>query len=358
MISVVIPFFRAGVYLGDAIDSVLSQTEKEWELILVDNNASDDTRRVAEKYARNNSDRVRIVHEPQQGNAFARNQGIMNARGEFIAFLDDDDIMYPDRLYLQKTALEKRPEASLSYGLIDRVSQDNQKILSPSADSSPFMHFIRCSLPVQECIRLDFPDIPPSALFFSKKILLKTGMFDVHLTPFFLEDTDFCMRLYQSGPFVQIEKPVIRFRMPSSDFLKKKRKKTLDRYRIIQNQDYFYSKVVSHIRHKKVFDNLEIQKSLSAWRARWLKEIGMSFLGLKDGVLFARSLFIRSLFENPNDISTLKHFFRSYQSYGKRFFKYSDTQLLDEKMPLEITSSFFKNLFTGKHSCEFCPSSR
>ncbi|MCL4460474.1 MAG: glycosyltransferase [Nitrospirae bacterium] len=356
MISVIIPFFRAGAFLGEAIESVLDQTEQDWELILVDNNASDDTRQVAEKYARKNSDRIRIVHEPQQGNAFARNHGIMHAQGEFIAFLDDDDIMYPDRLHLQKTALKKRPEASLAYGLIDRVSQDNQKILSPSVQSFPFMHFIKCSPSIQECIRLNFPDIPPSALFLSKKILSKSGFFDSHLTPFFLEDTDFCMRLYQSGPFLQIEKSIIRFRMPSSDFLKKKRKKTLDRYRILQNQDYFYSKVVSHIRHKEVFDNFEVQKSLSEWRARWIKEIGMSFLGLKDGVPFARALFIRSLFENPNDISILKHFFRSFHSYGKRFSKYGDIQLQDEGMPPEITSSFFENLFTGKHSCEFCSS--
>ena len=354
MISVVIPFFRSGELLGEAIESVFNQTEKDWELILVDNNASDETRLVAEKYLKKNSDRIRLVHEPRQGNAFARNLGIISAVGDYIAFLDDDDIMYPNRLKLQKSALENQPHASLVFGFVDRVSQDNQKILLHGDQSSSFVHFRKCSPEVQKIVRLNFPDPPPSTFFFSKKILNKTGYFDTHLTPFFGEDTDFCLSMYQNGDFLEVNEPIIRFRMPSSEFLKKKRKKSLSRYRMIKNQDYFYTKVIKHIQKKNLLEDPEIQNALSIWKARWLKELGMSFLGLKNGVSFGRKLLVKSFKENPKDISVLRHFLRSLRSYKKRFLKYGDIQINDEVMEQEIEFLIIENLFTGKHLCEFC----
>ncbi|WP_150114016.1 hypothetical protein [Leptospirillum ferriphilum] len=194
----------------------------------------------------------------------------------------------------------------------------------------------------------------PSTFFFAKKIIQKTGSFDTHLTPFFLEDTDFCLSMYQNGDFIKIDEPIIRFRMPSSEFLIKKRKKTLNRYRIIKNQDYFFTKVIRLIQEKKLLEELEVQKALSIWRARWLKEIGMSFLGVKNGVSFGRKLLLSSFKENPKDISVLRHFFRSFKSYEKRFLKYGDVQLLEEEVQKEIEFLMIENLFTGTHSCEFC----
>ena len=110
-ISVVIPCFRAGEYLAEAIESVFSQSEKDWELILVDNNAASDTKEVIKRYHLLNKDKIRVFHEENQGSSFSRNRGFIESRGKFVAFLDDDDIMYPDRLVLQKKALNDLPHS-------------------------------------------------------------------------------------------------------------------------------------------------------------------------------------------------------------------------------------------------------
>ena len=115
-ISVVIPCFRAGALLSEAVESVLAQTETDWELILVDNNASDETKEVISRFVRKYPDKIRSVLEPEQGSSSARNRGILEAQGPLVAFLDDDDRMYPDRLLLQKEALLNQGDAVLCFG--------------------------------------------------------------------------------------------------------------------------------------------------------------------------------------------------------------------------------------------------
>ena len=80
-ISVVIPCFRAGELLAQAIESVLAQTETDWELILVDNNSSDDTKVVISKYVRNYPEKIKSVNEFDQGVCSARNKGIIESKG-------------------------------------------------------------------------------------------------------------------------------------------------------------------------------------------------------------------------------------------------------------------------------------
>ena len=98
--------------MAEAVESVLAQTETDWELILVDNNASEETKEVISKYARLFPEKIRSVLEIDQGVCSARNRGIKESKGRYIALLDDDDIMYPERLALQKEVLQisHRPE--------------------------------------------------------------------------------------------------------------------------------------------------------------------------------------------------------------------------------------------------------
>lgn len=357
MISVVIPFFRSGHLLGDAIESVLNQTEKDWELILVDNNASEETRAVAQRYARKFQGKIRVVCESRQGNPFSRNRGIIEARGQYIALLDDDDLMYPDRLANQKKALQENPEASVVHGLFDRVSYDNKTIIEPSDKNKAFSHFLLCSPETQKEIRLDFPNVLPSTSFFSKEVAVNIGLFDVHFSPCILEDTDFFMRIYQKNHFIEIHSPIIRFRAPSGEFLRLKRKNILFFFRNLLNQDYFFKKTCDLLDKKGMIHNFEIQKAIRLWRSRWLKEAAISFLALKGGSNAARRLLYRSLNENPMDFSILKHLIRSFFSDEERKKKYKDDQITDVQIPAEISEQFLSLLFSGKHNCEYCKES-
>lgn len=101
MISVVICTYNRAASLRQTLDSLRQMSvprELEWEVVVVDNNSTDDTRRVVEDFARRSSFPVRYVFELRQGLAAARNAGIANSRGEIIAFADDDMLLPPEWL--------------------------------------------------------------------------------------------------------------------------------------------------------------------------------------------------------------------------------------------------------------------
>jgi glycosyltransferase involved in cell wall biosynthesis len=97
LISVIIPVYNAGKYLARCIESVLGQTHRDLELILVDDGSRDGSGAVCDGYAARDS-RVRVIHKANGGVSAARNDGIEAARGEFIAFCDNDDFYAPGML--------------------------------------------------------------------------------------------------------------------------------------------------------------------------------------------------------------------------------------------------------------------
>lgn len=115
LVSVVLPCFRAGKYLYDAVDSVVRQTFQDWEIILVDNNASEDL----EPFVVDG--RIRIVAEARQGVGWARNAGVAAARGKYVAFLDEDDLWEPTKLEKQIAVLEADGSAEVCHTAVDGI---------------------------------------------------------------------------------------------------------------------------------------------------------------------------------------------------------------------------------------------
>ncbi|EQD24555.1 MAG: Glycosyl transferase, family 2, partial [Leptospirillum sp. Group IV 'UBA BS'] len=128
-ISLVIPFFREGELLREAMECALGQTAGDVETVLVDNNADPDSRRVAMEFSGRYPKSVRLVHESLQGACASRNRGLREARGRFVAFLDGDDLMDPDRLRLQREAFLENPGTALVSAWYDRVSMDNRSVV-------------------------------------------------------------------------------------------------------------------------------------------------------------------------------------------------------------------------------------
>jgi glycosyltransferase involved in cell wall biosynthesis len=118
-VSVIIIAYNGEAYLAQAIDSVLAQTFQDFELLVVDDGSRDRTRRIAEAYRTAQRPRVRVLSHDDNGNhgmSAARNLGLSQARGEFIAFLDADDVWLPEKLAEQVAILRNRPEVGLVYG--------------------------------------------------------------------------------------------------------------------------------------------------------------------------------------------------------------------------------------------------
>ena len=118
LVSVVMPMHDAERYLVEAIESVRAQHYPRWELLLVDDGSSDGSGAIAQRYAEAEPERIRLLRHPDgrsHGASASRNVGLREARGEFIAFLDADDVWLPENLAEQVPRLEAEPEAGVLY---------------------------------------------------------------------------------------------------------------------------------------------------------------------------------------------------------------------------------------------------
>jgi teichuronic acid biosynthesis glycosyltransferase TuaG len=100
LVSIIMPAYNSEKYIGESIDSVLLQTYKNWELIIVDDGSVDNTRKIVTQYAQNDR-RINYYFQSNQKQGKARNTGINKSKGELIAFLDSDDLWAPEKLEIQ-----------------------------------------------------------------------------------------------------------------------------------------------------------------------------------------------------------------------------------------------------------------
>ncbi len=104
-ISVIVPVYKVEMYLGQCVDSILSQTFEDFELILVDDGSPDNSGTMCDEYAKKDS-RVRVIHQENQGQAVARNKAVNSAKGQWVSFVDSDDIIHPQMLEILYSGTE------------------------------------------------------------------------------------------------------------------------------------------------------------------------------------------------------------------------------------------------------------
>jgi len=190
MISIIIPTFNRGHIVTRAIDSALSQTHDDFEIIVVDDGSTDNTREVLAPY----KDRIRYLYQENKGVARARNKGIQEANGEYIAFLDSDDYWLPDKLELQMKYFKAHPDVDLVYGRHWKELDGRKKKLRPKGK------------------KLAHGNIYNDVIFSSylwmgtvvvrKNCLFKVGLFNDRL------DKDIFLRLAKEFRIGAIEKPL------------------------------------------------------------------------------------------------------------------------------------------------------
>lgn len=144
MISIIIPVYNVAPYLDQCLESVIIQTYKDWECILIDDGSKDNSGEICDKWGKIDS-RFRIIHQINQGVSAARNRGIKESRGEYIVFIDSDDWVSPNYLFDMLNAIDKNNDLVVSgnnhyypNGEIETFKPTNKQNIELSAKNTSF----------------------------------------------------------------------------------------------------------------------------------------------------------------------------------------------------------------------------
>lgn len=126
-VSVIIPVYNAAKYIDKTIESALNQTYKNIEIILVDDCSKDNSRQIIEKYVARHENIIYHLQEKNSGAAVARNTALQIAKGRYVAFLDSDDLWYPEKIEKQ-LKLMKQNNAAICYTAIEMIDENDRLI--------------------------------------------------------------------------------------------------------------------------------------------------------------------------------------------------------------------------------------
>ncbi len=215
LVSVIIPTYNRGWILKEAIDSVLAQDFKDYELIVVDDGSSDNTSEVLDTYGQE----IIVLRQANKGVSAARNRGIAEAGGQLVAFLDSDDRWLPRKLSRQVDFFILNPDAVINQ--TEEIWIRNGARVNPKdRHRKPAGMIFERSLGL--CL------VSPSAVMIRKSLFDVVGVFDEDLPA--CEDYDLWLRISCRYPVDLIDRPLIIKRGGHADQLSKAA--GLDRFRI------------------------------------------------------------------------------------------------------------------------------
>ena len=215
LVSVIIPTFNRGWILKEAIDSVLDQEFDDYELIIVDDGSTDDTREILDSYGED----IIVLRQSNKGVSAARNRGITEATGQLIAFLDSDDFWLPEKLSRQVDFFNTNPAVMVNQ-TEEIWIRNGVRVNSKKRHQKPSGMIFERSLDL--CL------VSPSAVMIRKVLFKSVGVFDENLPA--CEDYDLWLRISCRYPIHLIDDPLIIKRGGHEDQLSKT--PGLDKFRI------------------------------------------------------------------------------------------------------------------------------
>ena len=214
-VSVIIPTYNRGWIIKEAIDSVLSQDYRDFELIVVDDGSTDNTDDILNSYRED----IIVFRQKNQGVSAARNRGLAEASGRFIAFLDSDDLWLPQKLSRQVEFFNKNPDAQICQ-TEETWIRKGVRVNPKKRHKKPWGMIFEPSLAL--CL------VSPSAVMIRRSLFEKVGGFDETLPA--CEDYDLWLRISCRYPVYLIDTPLIIKRGGHNDQLSAS--SGLDKFRI------------------------------------------------------------------------------------------------------------------------------
>ena len=252
LVSVMMPVFNAEEYIGQAIESVISQTYPYWELIIVDDGSTDGTSKIVERYV---DRRIKVISQINSGEATARNTALEAVQGEYLAFLDADDMWLPEHLEQTVSYLVNHPDADAVYS--DGHYCDQNGLLLQTLSSlrrGPFEGQL-----FEQLVRASDVFGPPTCVVLGRHLIQKYNLtFDpgIVIGP----DWDFMTRYAEHACFGYVDQPTCLYRVHQTNITKttqsEQRALSLARCREKAIRLNSFSSCVTHIRVYVFYDLL------------------------------------------------------------------------------------------------------
>jgi glycosyltransferase involved in cell wall biosynthesis len=307
MVSVIIPTYNCARYINESIKSVLDQTYKDFEIIVIDDGSADNTKSVLQTYVE--SGKIKYIYQGNMGPGAARNRGIQMSGGDYIAFLDADDILLPDSLQKRVRLFEKYPFLDMVFSDVFIESIEGQGLEQGFLQKKEFLKKFGKMIEIQDNDDIVFKkDLyihmfkPP---FMSLTITIMTkrsafdrvGMFRTDITSH--EDKDMWLRLAENGRVGFVAEPLVIYKNYRSSLTVK------DAVRRANNRIKFYNTVLDRFANDR--EMCSSVKKRFAWinfdlckHYRNEKKYGKFFLH-----------YAKSLYYNPRNRDVLRYGFAS-----------------------------------------------
>lgn len=235
VISVIVPVFNASRYLQAALESILNQTYKNFELIVIDDGSTDNSYQIAKSLARTDS-RLHVFKNKKNLNIIATlNRGVKLTRGQYIARMDADDIALPERLKIQLRYLRTHPETIVVGSNCYTIDQENNFI--------GFKRFPLSNKAIKSMIFLINPMQHPTMLINTSLLPKNFSWYNTNLVH--AEDLDLLFRLAKIGRVKNLRKPLLFYRLHLNSKTFKDPRKNYEETKVIRKlaiEKYGYTK--------------------------------------------------------------------------------------------------------------------
>lgn len=195
LVSIILPVFNAEMYLNDCLNSILNQTYKSWELVIVDDGSTDLSSEIIKSYT---DPRIRYTHQENAGVASALNLGLSIAKGHYVCRMDSDDLMCPNRLEKQISFLQFNPDVGVLGGQAEAFDEKGRRyvIKKPLKDKA-----------LKWLMLYENPFVHPTVMFNLKN----TG--DIHYPKVRMEDWELWVQLFSQTKFANLPDVVLSYRL-------------------------------------------------------------------------------------------------------------------------------------------------
>lgn len=235
LVSIITPTYNRRDFIVDAIESVIAQTYSDWELLIVDDGSTDDTKDLITPYLQD--PRISYTYQSNHGQAYARQQALKSAKGQYVAFLDSDNLWLPERLEKEIVQLDANPDIDVCYGDLitideqgNELSRENMKRYS--GDIAPLM------------IRQNF--VSMNTTLIRKEAIERVGGFRSSVARG--DDYDLYLRMSAESKFLYIKEYLAKYRVMENQISSNKEARFTSDFEIINHFIRNYPSAMSKLK--------------------------------------------------------------------------------------------------------------